>query len=66
MGNSLRECCVLITTRISKADELSGSEDLSVEITGFQEPDMRDFMARFLPKKGSFQTGEYFTREKTS
>ena len=55
MGNSLRECCVLITTRISKADELSGSEDLSVEITGFQEPDMRDFMARFLPKKEVFK-----------
>ena len=55
VGNSLRECCVLITTRISKADELSGSEDLSVEITGFQEPDMRDFMARFLPKKEVFK-----------
>ena len=55
MGNSLRECCVLITTRISKADELSGNEDLSVEITGFQGPDRRDFMARFFQKKEVFK-----------
>ena len=55
MGNCLRECCVLITTRISKADELSGSEDLSVEITGFQKLERRDFMARFFRKKEVFE-----------
>ena len=55
MGNCLRECCVLITTRISKADELSGSEDLSVEITGFQGPDRRDFMERFFRKEEVFK-----------
>ena len=55
VGNSLRECCVLITTRISKADELSGSEDLSVEITGFQKLERRDFMARFFRKKEVFE-----------
>ena len=55
VGNSLRECCVLITTRISKADELSGSEDLSVEITGFQGPDRRDFMERFFRKEEVFK-----------
>ena len=47
-GNSLRNCCVLITTRISKADELRGGEDLHAEITGFGEVDRRDFMRRFL------------------
>ena len=47
-GNSLRNCCVLITTRISKADELRGGEDLHAEITGFSEVDRRDFMRRFL------------------
>ena len=47
-GNSLRSCCVLITTRISKADELRGGEDLHAEITGFNEVDGRDFMRRFL------------------
>ena len=47
-GNSLRSCCVLITTRISKADELRGGEDLHAEITGFGEVDRRDFMRRFL------------------
>ena len=47
-GSSLRSCCVLITTRISKADELRGLEDLHAEITGFSEVDRRDFMRRFL------------------
>ena len=47
-GNSLRSCCVLITTRISKADELRGGEDLHAEITGFSKEDRKDFMRRFL------------------
>ena len=47
-GNSLRSCCVLITTRISKADELRGSEDLHAEITGFSQVDREVFMRRFL------------------
>ena len=64
MGNRLRECCVLITTRISKADELSGSEDLSVKITGFQESDMSDFMARFLPKKEVFKLKKFLHERK--
>ena len=47
VGNSLRSCCVLITTRISKADELRGKEDLLVEITGFSKRDGALFMRRF-------------------
>ena len=47
-GKSLRNCCILITTRISKADELRGGEDLQAEITGFSEVDRYDFMRRFL------------------
>ena len=47
-GRSLRSCCVLITTRISKADELQGGEDLHAEITGFSEVDRKTFMLRFL------------------
>ena len=47
-GNSLRNCCVLITTRISKADELRGGEDLHAEITGFSLVDRKTFMRRFL------------------
>ena len=50
-GNSLRSCCALITTRISKADELRGSEDLHAEITGFSEVDRKTFMRRFLNSK---------------
>ena len=48
LGNSLRSCCVLITTRISKADELRGGEDLHAEITGFSKVDRQTFMQRFL------------------
>ena len=47
-GKSLRNCRVLITTRISKADELRGGEDLQAEITGFSQVDRYDFMGRFL------------------
>ena len=47
-GKSLRNCCVLITARISKADELRGGEDLHAEITGFSEVDREYFMQRFL------------------
>ena len=50
-GNSLRSCCVLITTRISKADELRGGEDLHAEITGFSLVDRKSFMRRFLNSK---------------
>ena len=53
-GSGLRSCCVLITTRISKADELRGLEDLHAEITGFSEEDRRDFMRRFLADDEAF------------
>ena len=47
-GNKLRNCCVLITTRISKADELKEFKDVHAEITGFSEEDMYSFMVRML------------------
>ena len=47
-GNSLRSCSVLITTRISKTDELRGGEDLHAEIIGFSGVDRKCFMSRFL------------------
>ena len=46
-GNYLRSCCVLITTRISKADDLQGGKVLHAEITGFSEVDREEFMRRF-------------------
>ena len=58
-GNSLRNCCVLITTRISKADELRGGEDLHAEITGFSEVDMEFFMRRFLNSREVLQLQNY-------
>ena len=50
-GNELRNCCVLITTRISKADELRAFKDVHAEITGFSEEDREAFMSRMLGGK---------------
>ena len=50
-GNKLRNCCVLITTRISKADELKEFKDVYAEITGFSEEDSFSFMVRMLGDK---------------
>ena len=47
-GNKLRNCCVLITTRISKADELKEFKDVHAEITGFSKEDICSFMVRML------------------
>ena len=47
-GNELRNCCVLITTRISKADKLRAFKDMHAEITGFCEEDRKAFMIRML------------------
>ena len=55
-GNELRNCCVLITTRISKADELRPFKDMHVEIAGFSEEDRKAFMSRMLG--GEAEAGE--------
>ena len=47
-GNKLRNCCVLITTRISKADDLKEFKDVYAEITGFSKEDRDSFMIRML------------------
>ena len=47
-GNELRDCCVLITSRISKADELQEFQDLLAEITGFSEEDKLTYITRQL------------------
>ena len=63
---SLRSCCVLITTRISKADELRGGdhEDLHAEITGFSKVDRQQFMRRFLnSEEVSNLQAHLYTRE---
>ena len=63
-GNSLRSCCVLITTRISRADELRGGEDLHAEITGFSEVDREDFMRRFLASEEVSNLQDHLGRRK--
>ena len=50
-GKKLRNCCVLITTRISKADDLREFKDVHAEITGFSKEDRVDFMIRMLGGK---------------
>ena len=68
-GNSLRNCCVLITTRISRADELregaAGRKDaLHAEITGFSEVDRKDFMRRFLDSEEVSNLQDHLKRRK--
>ena len=63
-GNSLRNCCVLITTRISKADELRGGEQRHAEITGFSELDREDFMRRFLGSEEASNLRDHLKRRK--
>ena len=65
-GNSLRNCCVLITTRISKADELRGGEDLHAEITGFSQVDRQEFMRRFLGSEEVSNLQDHLKRRKLS
>ena len=47
-GTKLRNCCVLITTRNSKADDLREFKDVHAEITGFSKKDRKAFMRRML------------------
>ena len=47
-GDELRDCYVLITTRISKADELKKCKDVNAEITGFSVKEREAFMKRML------------------
>ena len=68
-GNSLRSCCVLITTRISRADELRGGaarrkDALYAEITGFSEVDRKDFMRRFLDSEEVSNLQDHLKRRK--
>ena len=63
-GKSLRNCRVLITTRISKADELRGREDLHAEITGFSEVDREEFMQGFLDSEEVSNLQDHLKRRK--
>ncbi|XP_078366722.1 NLR family CARD domain-containing protein 4-like isoform X1 [Oculina patagonica] len=63
-GNELRNCCVLITTRISKADELRGFKDIHAKITGFSEEDRNAFVRRMLGgEKEAIELGWLLERE---
>ena len=49
IGNKLRNCCVLITTRISNADDLLGQfKAVHAEITGFSKEERGAFMCKVL------------------
>ena len=50
-GKELRDCCVLITSRISKAGELQEFQDLLVEITGFSDEDKLTYITQQLGDK---------------
>lgn len=47
-GNSIRNCCVMVTSRLSKAGDLLEYSDTRAEITGFNLKDRKLFMKRIL------------------
>ena len=47
-GTDLTDCTILVTTRSSRADELQGSADVQVKITGFNMSAREDFMRKML------------------
>ncbi len=47
-GNDLKDCTVLVTTRYSRADELQGSADTQVKITGYNSCDRKVFIRKML------------------
>ena len=47
-GNILRDCTVLVTSRISQAGELQKDADKHAEVTGFDGEDKRAFMRKML------------------
>ena len=51
-GKQLRDCCVVITTRHMKADELRGPSDAQFEIDGFDSKRQEEFARRFLKDHG--------------
>ena len=63
-GKKLRNCCVLITTRISKADELREFKDVHAEITGFSEVDRVDYMTKVLGGKAEAEELEHHLSRK--
>ena len=65
MGNKLRNCCVLITTRISNADDLLGQfKAVHAEITGFSKEDRKAFMCKMLGSKAeAFQLKWHLNEE---
>ena len=64
-GKKLRNCRVLITTRISKANDLLEFKDKHAEITGFSKKDREAFMRRILGDQTEVnQLKGHLTREK--
>ena len=63
-GKKLRNCCVLITTRISKADELREFKDVHAEITGFSEVDRVHYMTKVLGGKAEADELEHHLSRK--
>ena len=54
-GNNLRDCTVLVTCRISQADELQKDADKHAEVTGFDQEDKRAFMMKMLNSESKVQ-----------
>ena len=47
-GDKLRDCCVLMTSRSSQADDVREFADVQAEITGFNTEDIKQYLAKQL------------------
>ena len=54
-GNNLRDCTVLVTSRISQTDELQKDADKHAEVTGFDGEDKEAFMMKMLNSESKVQ-----------
>lgn len=49
-ADQLRDCCVLITSRSSQADDVREYADVQAEVTGFSEEDINEYLEKRLGK----------------
>ena len=55
-GNDLSNCTILVTTRSSRAEELLGSADIYVKITGFNISNRNAFMRKMLDSETKMES----------
>ena len=61
--NRLRECCVIVTSRLMTTDKLRSPSDAQFEIKGFDDKRQKEFARRFLEDEEDVQKFHIFLRK---